>query len=101
PVFQLGVEVGILGRHLGLRDERHFVVGKLLQTDDAAVAALEPGVFIGGQNDEPVAAVLGDDHRLSQRLVRQGAVVLDQIRGRDLHMRYPYYSYYSYHMVMQ
>jgi hypothetical protein len=57
-------------------DERHFLVGDVLEPNHAAVALSRAIVFLDGQQHEPVATVAGDGYRLSQGPIRQEPFVI-------------------------
>jgi hypothetical protein len=66
--------MSVFGRYLRLGDQLHLGVGELLGGDGPAIPALQPGILIGRQQDQPVPAVLGDSQRLAERPVGERAV---------------------------
>jgi hypothetical protein len=70
PVFQLGIQVCVLGRHLCLGNQRHLFVGEVLEAHDAPVSPLEPVVFLRRQQHQLVTPVAGDGRSRPIRCAR-------------------------------
>ncbi|MDR3518706.1 MAG: hypothetical protein P4M00_23150 [Azospirillaceae bacterium] len=88
----------MLDGNLRLGDQRDFFIAQLAGTNNPAIPALQPLLFLGRQNHQPVMPVLGNCHRLRQRLVGQPPVIFDKFRRSDFHRDHPYMRklYYTY-----
>ena len=66
---QFVVEGGCLGRRLGGRDRCQIVLGQLPHVQRFAISLFQPAVFVGRQQHQTFAAMVGDGDGLSKGLL--------------------------------
>jgi hypothetical protein len=82
-VFELLVEVSVLVRNLRVSQRCDLPLRKLTCCDDPPIAALEPGVFLGGNQNRSLLASLRNGDGLCRRDVLVRADVAMKLSRRN------------------
>jgi hypothetical protein len=95
-LLQLVVEEGEFGWDFDVANRLDPFLGKLCCQSDAPVAALQAIPLLRRHDDERVAPLFGDDHRLLSRRIAQGAEGVLKLTGRYAdrgHMKNLYFGH--------